>query len=371
MTSSSDPSNRGDVSNATPVLPAYGESLWFLGGGPGMFVPAAAVSTYTSVQSLIGQSNADTLILSSHALRTGATIVNDTLAGAGNMYVLLDNTVASLVNYTRKLVPGESYKLPFGYTGEVRAIWDLAGVGNAMVNEFGAPGLVVQDAVFWVKADVGVDTLVVGLPTYISNWHDQSGYGWDLNDGTSPQWKASEATLNNEPTAIYSTAGLYFLRNLNFNALNAVAAWTVMLVVEATTPGQNQIVFESEQEQFAIQIFGNQIYTYVGSLPYGHCAYAYTDAHVITSKFDGTGIGDAARLELYIDGVLQVLTFDSGHAIPAVTPAGNGIITGVNWAFNPTYFDGYLPEAIVWARLLGATEQANVESYLRTKYGTP
>lgn len=75
---------------------------------------------------------ADTLILAANALRKGATVYNDSTE---ILYLTLDNTAASLTNFTTKMQPDSYYEVPFGYSGEIRGIWAANAAGNARVTE--------------------------------------------------------------------------------------------------------------------------------------------------------------------------------------------------------------------------------------------
>lgn len=90
----------------------------------------AAVGTQTNVAGAI----ADTLLLAANASRKGATIYNDA-AGGNRLRILLSTVAASSTVFTVRLSGGDYFELPFGYTGMVRGIWDIA-AGTARVTEF-------------------------------------------------------------------------------------------------------------------------------------------------------------------------------------------------------------------------------------------
>jgi hypothetical protein len=75
--------------------------------------------------------------LAANRNRKGATITNESTAA---LYLRLEAAVASLTAYTVVLAgagaaPYAYYEVPFGYTGELRGIWDSA-TGNARITEF-------------------------------------------------------------------------------------------------------------------------------------------------------------------------------------------------------------------------------------------
>lgn len=87
-----------------------------------------AASSITSVP----DAAADTLILAANAARKGATVFNDSTE---ILYLVVDNSVASNVNFTVKLQADGYYEVPFGYTGEIRGIWAANAAGAARVTE--------------------------------------------------------------------------------------------------------------------------------------------------------------------------------------------------------------------------------------------
>lgn len=80
---------------------------------------AGSVSAFTSVSSATLQA--------SNGSRKGLTIFNE---GAGILYVLLGSGTASATNYTLQMKTGDYYEVPFGYTGQVNAIFGAAGTAR-------------------------------------------------------------------------------------------------------------------------------------------------------------------------------------------------------------------------------------------------
>lgn len=85
-----------------------------------------ATSTTSSVPGSVSNVN----LLPSNTNRLGATIYNDSMA---LLYVKL-GTLASTSDYTIKMFPLSYYEVPYGYTGQIDAIWSRA-TGNARLDE--------------------------------------------------------------------------------------------------------------------------------------------------------------------------------------------------------------------------------------------
>lgn len=84
----------------------------------------------TSITSSVASSATNIVILPSNSARLGATIYNDSSA---LMYIKL-GILATTTDYTIKLFPQSYYEIPFGYTGEIDALWASA-TGFARVDE--------------------------------------------------------------------------------------------------------------------------------------------------------------------------------------------------------------------------------------------
>ena len=91
-------------------------------------VTAARPSTTNT--SSVAATTSNTTILASNALRLGATVYNDSMA---LLYVKL-GSAASLTDFTIKLFPLSYYEVPYGYTGEIDALWSSTG-GFARIGE--------------------------------------------------------------------------------------------------------------------------------------------------------------------------------------------------------------------------------------------
>lgn len=98
--------------------------------------PASPQPARTGAMTTVAALATSAVILAANVRRKGATIVNDSTA---LMYIRLEAAAASASNYTVVLAgaaaaPFSYYELPYGYTGEVRALWASA-TGNARITE--------------------------------------------------------------------------------------------------------------------------------------------------------------------------------------------------------------------------------------------
>jgi len=99
------------------------------------FSPNSPITTSTarpsiSITSSVAGSVSSQVLLPPNTARLGATVYNDSNA---LMYLKLGGT-ASTADYTIKLFPLSYYEVPYGYTGEIDAIWSVAN-GFARIDE--------------------------------------------------------------------------------------------------------------------------------------------------------------------------------------------------------------------------------------------
>ncbi len=90
-----------------------------------------SVSATSTNTSSVSASISNINLLSTNISRLGATILNDSTSAI--LYIKL-GTIASLTDYTVKLFPTGYYEVPYGYTGNIDGIWNVAS-GNARITE--------------------------------------------------------------------------------------------------------------------------------------------------------------------------------------------------------------------------------------------
>lgn len=98
-----------------------------VGGNLRVVTNKAGTSAVTSV----AQATSNTVILASNTSRVFASVYNET---GQKMYIKL-GTTASVTSYTIQLMPNSYWEVPNDYTGEIDAVWQGSGSGNARVTE--------------------------------------------------------------------------------------------------------------------------------------------------------------------------------------------------------------------------------------------
>jgi hypothetical protein len=222
----------------------------------------------------------------------------------------------------------------------------------------------------WLRADKGTNSSPLSPGTGI--WLDQSGNGHDAtpSPGQQPALTADGRTCQ---------ATFLFNGSSSFDFNLPIAGWTEMTVFLVANAAKDPPNGSYYSEAAAIlwtedAFWGN---TFVS--PYQTHAYARFGTTQLGNNLSytrpGSGIGQDFTITravhnneadyLYVNG-LRV--FSQGGKLPAlggVTGAGT-----IGKGINNTYFDGEISEILVYNRVLSNQEAAQVESYLRNKYGT-
>lgn len=80
----------------------------------------------------IASANINTALLADNPIRNGATFFN---SSTQVLYLLLDDSAASIANYSVQVEAGGYYEIPFNYTGAVNGVWPVAN-GSVKITEF-------------------------------------------------------------------------------------------------------------------------------------------------------------------------------------------------------------------------------------------
>jgi hypothetical protein len=108
---------------STPVVIASDQST----------LPVKEARAGTATRSDVASSAASVTVLAANANRLGAVIFNDST----RILSLKFGTTASATDFTARLTAGAMYEVPFGYTGRIDGIWNIAN-GAARVTELTA-----------------------------------------------------------------------------------------------------------------------------------------------------------------------------------------------------------------------------------------
>lgn len=217
----------------------------------------------------------------------------------------------------------------------------------------------------WLRADYGI-TL---NGSKVAQWDDKSGNGRNFANATGSSQPTYNSTggSNNQPYIKFTRASETHL-DLTNSYLSSLTGLTVFIVYYEPDPAGNQIPISSTGYASMKQRYNNNSYYYpIDNSAYGSYADTSTSWCYESIVFDGSQTGNANRLKMYLNNVQKTLTFAGtiGAALGSVTFTYMG---GFYTGGSGFHFDGGISEYIVYNRALTPAEQAQVESYLATRY---
>jgi len=120
-----------------------------------------------------------------------------------------------------------------------------------------------------------------------------------------------------------------------------------------------------DNRTIVLQRWADAFYVFLSNSNYGYCSFIPCEATLyhIAIVFDGAGASNSDRLKLYINGILQTLTFNGtiDAASYTTSPAAN-LVLGCEHndaSFQLQYVDGQFGEFCVWNYPLSSTEINN------------
>ena len=195
----------------------------------------------------------------------------------------------------------------------------------------------------------------------LATWYDLSGNGRSLA-AVAPTEPTLIPTAGNTPTG-YATAQWAERVDASYvdlAHLSCVAVASPALVTSL-------MISSWSQWGFALYHQADVMRCTVGVGRYGWVPLASGALHTLTIRFDGTGINNAARLRVRIDGVNQVVTFVG--VIPAITGIDAGNVNCVGDKSNHAGGYGFSGRVMAWAavkRTLTDAEVLTAEAALHT-----
>lgn len=186
---------------------------------------------------------------------------------------------------------------------------------------------------------------------------------------------AGDAITVSSGAPIYRAAGLNGLGVLEFAVAEdrmAISPWTHLAgkggcayaFVGNWTTGSNNVAYYSPQIVF--QRSANNIYSYVGVLPY----YGLFDQLLrpwmqLLSVFDGSKTGNTNRLRVWSAGVPKTLTYGSILSSALPVTAGDLVISYLGGA----PFVGQMAEILIYDATPHDDDIGTLNAYLATKWG--
>lgn len=209
----------------------------------------------------------------------------------------------------------------------------------------------------------------------VKSWIDKLGNGRNADQATGsrqPIWRSSQQ--NGQGALQFDgTNDTYSLNPIPW-ALS-LPGQTTYTVVKLNSIADQMHVHATNTGGFTFNISGtNWAVETGGAIAVSGQAANTTSYAYLGQIFDGTQnnanvtLQNNARVKFRYNGVQQSLTF-STNANATTSASANTLNVGSDDAGNANFLNGYIGEMMIWTRTLTATEIAQVETYLSTKWG--
>ena len=204
----------------------------------------------------------------------------------------------------------------------------------------------------------------------VSTWTDLSYNNGDATQSTGSKKPTFKIAVQNGRNAVRFDGVDDYIENSIWTGLSGVSAATVLAVCRTTTANDYAFAWHSLDRMRVMQGTGQTAFSTASATIYGSYPQASTSTLVNTCIYDGSASGNANRLRTWIDGSQQTLSFTG--TVPATLDAGNGHTVGGQTGGGGGYdWSGDVCEVIVYGSALSDANRQLLESYLRTKWGTP
>lgn len=232
-------------------------------------------------------------------------------------------------------------------------------------------GLPVSGAALWLDAD-DATTFSYSSGTRVSEWRDKSGNARHFTQGTSANQPDRSGTQGGKTSVIFNVSGnIYTLINASYDW--SASAFTVFGVIDfnggnfpailgRSATGSLALGANSASANFAISRIGQATSS-------SNLTVTGTNADVVAYKSAGISGGNVT-VDVYKNGTIGSAALTLG-SLGAGTRAQLGS-SGADGALTDGFgSNGYICEVIVYPSQLNDADRNTIESYLKTKWGTP
>lgn len=219
----------------------------------------------------------------------------------------------------------------------------------------------------WLRGDVGT-----AYPYSTGIWPDQSGNG---HDATATPDHAPTVTADGRTcqSAWLFNGSTWFDFNLPIAGWNEMTVFLVARSTEDPPPNSynsNAAAILWTENAFwgntFISPYQTHVYTRFGTTaPNTNLSYIRPGAGIGGDFTITRAVHNQGTDSVYVNGIRVLSKSGNDAVLGGVTGAGT-----IGKGINDTYYNGEIAEILVYDRVLSPQEAAQVESYLRNKYGT-
>jgi hypothetical protein len=232
----------------------------------------------------------------------------------------------------------------------------------------------VSGFTLWLDAATSsASNFTFGSGNYVSQWTDKSGNGNHFTQATSGSQPLWTANSQNGLGGVYCyVSNIRFLVNTSLGNFSYSPFTMFVIYKEPNTP--NFVALMGRNLTGALAIGGDNsnpvkfgISRIGQATSVSNLEATKTNADTLVYKSAGVSAGNIS-VDIYKNG-----TAASGAVSLAITSAGdrNNITGDTNGTGDIMSLDGFVCEYIMYPSQLSDTDRNSVESYLKTKWGTP
>jgi hypothetical protein len=333
--------------------------------------------TGTATSLLLNAASSATYLTDSSSY--GATVSNSNVTWSAT-----GPAIANIgANFYRARNTYDITRLPTQYTGN--ALTNNANTGGLVAGRPWGPTVVgVIETPTTITESVNSDTLIdlqvwydaADTATFtpspsdessITQWQDKSILAHNANSTGSKKPTYENTTLQ-AGYGYVEFDGVNDIMSVNpFTQLQSKSGYTVFLVSKLADTTGIQYLTETNQNDLRMNSNGTTMEVGMQGAVGTVASEANTNWCVHTIVFDGTQTGNAARLVYRKNKTAKTLSFTG--TVAATTSASNTHFYIGNSSSEASPMQGFVAELILFDKTLTATEYANVENYLTTKWG--
>ena len=187
-----------------------------------------------------------------------------------------------------------------------------------------------------------------------TTWFDRSGNG-------------KNGTLVNGPT--YSNGAIVFDGSNDYietaYTSGNISNQTVSCWINKTNSQYSYILAKSAS-YYGFEIYPTVVYVNITDTQYGYVNYNINGWQNIVFTYDGTQIGNTNRLKIYINGNVQLLTFNG--TIPSSVNVTDVIQIGRRW-WSLAYSQGSISQVAIYNKALSDSEVLQNYNAQKGRYG--
>lgn len=236
----------------------------------------------------------------------------------------------------------------------------------ASISESVDGGTLIDLQVWYDGADLTTYVPSANDEGQITQWTDKSNFAHNANpDGGAAKPTYENTVLQNGYGYLEFDGGDSLTVN-PFTQLASAAGYTVFIVARQLNTTGLQVLTATDQADLSI-VGGTGVYSVAMAGATAVTTKATdTNWHVHSLIYDGTGATNADKLKYRVDKTAEALVF-TGTVATTTNASSNEFFIG-NDVSGTNGLTGYVAEVILFNKTLSATEYANVENYLSTKW---